>query len=123
MCGEKRKRHAGRHGSLPTDRRPPSLAESATEIATPASVSSATPDDAEADEKTQLHLTPWSPETDGSLLLPTILFTLGAIDNSIIRFIFFLESKNNFPNQTKLDCTKLNEARIYYRFSKSCLFY
>ena len=47
----------------------PSLAESVTEITTPASVSSATPDDTKTDERTQRRKTPWSPETDGSLLL------------------------------------------------------
>ena len=59
----------GRHNSMLTDQRPPSLAESATEIATRASVSSATPDDAETDKRTQRSRTPWTPETDRSLLL------------------------------------------------------
>ena len=52
-----------------TDRRPPSLAESATESATPASVSSATAGDAETDERTQRRRSHCFPETDGSLLL------------------------------------------------------
>ena len=51
-----------RHGSMLADRRPASPAESATESATPASVSSATPDEAdETGERTQRRRTAWSP--------------------------------------------------------------
>ena len=55
---QRKKGHTGRHGSMLTDRPPPSFAESATEIATPALVSLATPNDAEIDKRSQRCTTP-----------------------------------------------------------------